>query len=55
MVIKIFLLIKLKLRKSGDFLVAISASGNSENLINSIEYCNKNGNTFAITSFDGGI
>ena len=40
----------------GDFLVAISASGNSENLINSIEYCNKNGiNTFSITSFDGGI
>lgn len=40
----------------GDFLVAISASGNSENLIKSIEYCNKNGiDTFSITSFDGGI
>ena len=25
----------------GEFLVAISASGNSENLIKSIEYCNK--------------
>mgnify|MGYP001309071793 CR=1 FL=1 len=42
--------------KKGDMLVSISASGNSKNLINAVEYCNKNNiNTFSLTSFDGGI
>ncbi len=40
----------------GDLLVAISASGNSKNLIEAIEYSNENKiNTFSITAFDGGI
>lgn len=40
----------------GDLLVAISASGNSQNLIEAIEYSNRNKiNTFSITAFDGGI
>jgi D-sedoheptulose 7-phosphate isomerase len=43
------------LAKSGDVLVAISASGNSPNLIRSIEYAaGKAIKTFAITGFDGG-
>ena len=41
--------------KRNDLLVAISASGNSINLIKSIEYANSIGaTTFALTSFDGG-
>lgn len=43
------------LAKPGDFLVAISASGNSENLIQAIKYANQNQiHTIGITSFDGG-
>ncbi len=41
--------------KENDLLVAISASGNSINLVKSVEYANSIGAiTFAITSFDGG-
>jgi len=43
------------LGKPDDVLVAISASGNSENLLKAFEYANKNGiKTFSITGFDGG-
>jgi D-sedoheptulose 7-phosphate isomerase len=43
------------LGKSGDVLVAISASGNSPNLIKAFEYANSAGiGTIAITAFDGG-
>ncbi len=41
--------------KRGDVLVAISASGNSPNLIRAIEYASGTGiKTVAITAFDGG-
>jgi D-sedoheptulose 7-phosphate isomerase len=43
------------LAKAGDVLVAISASGNSPNLISAIKYANENDiKTVAITAFDGG-
>ena len=43
------------LMKKGDTVVAISASGNSKNLVKAIEYANSNGaSTVGITSFDGG-
>jgi D-sedoheptulose 7-phosphate isomerase len=43
------------LAKPGDVLVAISASGNSLNLIRAIEYASSAGiKTVAITAFDGG-
>ena len=43
------------LMKKGDVVVAISASGNSKNLVNALEYANSNGvTTVGITSFDGG-
>ena len=43
------------LAKPGDYLVSISASGNSKNLIRAIEYANRNEiHTIGITSFDGG-
>lgn len=38
----------------GDVLVAISASGNSENLIKAVEYVGNKGITIAIVGFDGG-
>ena len=42
--------------KKNDLLVSISASGNSENLVNAIKYCNSEGiRTLSLTSFDGGI
>ena len=42
--------------KKNDLLVSISASGNSENLVNAINYCNSEGiRTLSLTSFDGGI
>lgn len=42
--------------RSGDLLVAISASGNSKNIINAIEYCKKvNIRTFCLLGFSGGI
>ena len=40
----------------GDLLIAISASGNSPNLISSIQYCKEAGiKTGALTAFDGGV
>jgi len=42
--------------KSGDLLVAISASGNSSNLVDAVEYCNLVGmKTISFTGFDGGL
>jgi len=39
----------------GDVVVAISASGNSQNIVQAIEYANANGGiTVALTGFDGG-
>ena len=41
--------------RSGDVVVAISASGNSTNVVRAIEYANANGGvTVALTGFDGG-
>ncbi len=41
---------------NGDTLVAISASGNSKNLVDAVEYCNSVGvNTISLTGFDGGL
>jgi D-sedoheptulose 7-phosphate isomerase len=41
--------------REGDLLVAISASGNSQNLINAIEYVkNRKGTTIGLSGFDGG-
>ena len=41
--------------KKGDVLVGISASGNSQNLINAFEYASSNEiKTVALTAFDGG-
>jgi D-sedoheptulose 7-phosphate isomerase len=43
------------LGKQGDIVVAISASGNSKNLLKAFEYANENGiKTVAITAFSGG-
>ena len=43
------------LMKKGDAIVAISASGNSKNLVKALEYAISNGaTTVGITSFDGG-
>ena len=43
------------LARSGDVLVSISASGNSLNLINAVNYARDSGiKTFSITAFDGG-
>ena len=39
----------------GDVVVAISASGNSPNVLKAVEYANANGAiTVALTGFDGG-
>ena len=41
--------------KSGDYLIAISGSGNSPNIIKAAEYCNENKiKVIGITGFDGG-
>ena len=43
------------LMSGGDIVVAISASGNSPNLIEAVEWANQNGGrTFALVGFDGG-
>lgn len=43
------------LMEEGDALVAISASGNSPNLLKAINYANEQGNeTFGLVGFDGG-
>jgi len=40
----------------GDMVIAISASGNSSNLIESVKYAKKNGiYTFGMIGFDGGV
>lgn len=39
----------------GDLLVAISGSGNSQNVLKAVEYANANGlNTLGIVGYDGG-
>ncbi len=41
--------------QSGDLVIGISGSGNSENVIRAIEYANQNGNsTIGLTGYDGG-
>jgi D-sedoheptulose 7-phosphate isomerase len=41
--------------KSGDYVIAISGSGNSPNIIKAIEWANNNGvTTVGVTGFDGG-
>lgn len=41
--------------KRGDYLVAVSGSGNSPNIIKAIEWANNNGiSTIGVTGFDGG-
>ena len=41
--------------ESGDYLISISGSGNSENILNAVEWSNRNGlKTIGITGFDGG-
>ena len=43
------------LMKKGDVVVAISASGNSKNLVKALEYAISNSTTtVGVTSFDGG-
>ncbi len=43
------------LMEEGDVLVAISASGNSPNVVKAVEYANVNGGiTIGLTGFDGG-
>ena len=43
------------LMKPGDVVVAISASGNSPNVVNAVEWANAQGaKTIALTGFDGG-
>jgi D-sedoheptulose 7-phosphate isomerase len=43
------------LMDEGDLVIGISGSGNSANVINAIEYANKNGgDTLAIVGYDGG-
>ncbi len=43
------------LAQKGDLLIVISASGNSANLINAIEFCDSSGiEVFSLTGFDGG-
>jgi D-sedoheptulose 7-phosphate isomerase len=41
--------------KAGDYVIAISGSGNSPNIVTAIDWANKNGLvTIGITGFDGG-
>mgnify|MGYP001460484051 FL=1 len=43
------------LSSEGDMLIVISASGNSKNLINAVDYCNQNNiYTVGLLGFDGG-
>jgi D-sedoheptulose 7-phosphate isomerase len=43
------------LAEPGDLLVAISGSGNSQNILKAVEWANRNGmTTFGCTGFDGG-
>ena len=44
------------LANPGDLVIGISGSGNSQNVVQSIEYANNNGiNSFCFTGYDGGI
>ena len=44
------------LAQSGDILIALSTSGNSNNIINAVKYCNKNDiKIISLTGFDGGL
>ena len=41
--------------RRGDLLIAVSSSGNSENIVKAIDWCGENGvETIAITGFSGG-
>ena len=41
--------------EAGDLIVAISASGNSPNIVKAVQFCKRRGNTVVgITGFDGG-
>ena len=52
---EIFILQLKTLANAGDVLVAISASGNSENIIKAVQYANdQNMMTLGLTGFDGG-
>lgn len=52
---KIFVLQLQTLMRPGDVVVAISASGNSPNVVEAIEWANANGaTTVGLTGFDGG-
>jgi D-sedoheptulose 7-phosphate isomerase len=52
---KIFVLQLKTLMRAGDVVVAISASGNSPNVIEAVEWANQNGaTTIGLTGFDGG-
>jgi len=52
---KVFSIQLLELFKKGDVLVAISASGNSPNVIEAVKYANeKGGTTIGLVGFDGG-
>ena len=42
------------LAKADDILIAITASGNSPNLINAVKFGKKLRETLALTAFDGG-
>ncbi len=53
---KVFSIQLLELFNKGDILVAISASGNSPNVIEAVKYANENGGTtIGLVGFDGGI
>lgn len=52
---EIFVLQLKTVMQPGDLLIAISASGNSPNVLKAIEYANENGAiTIGLTGFDGG-
>ena len=52
---KVFSIQLLELFNKGDILVAISASGNSPNVIEAVKYANENGGTtIGLVGFDGG-
>ena len=52
---EVFVLPLMAHMKSGDLVVAISASGNSANVVKAIEYANEHGaTTVGLTGFDGG-
>ena len=41
--------------EKGDLIIAISGSGNSQNIIKAVEYCNKiNAKVFSLIGYDGG-